>query len=206
MMWRIIILPLLWIALPAQAANWVKMQEAGGDQLFYDNTKLHISGDEITYWKKVVFNTAQPVKGQLAASGLFRERIHCAEHTLKLISYLFYNADGGMIDYVPEHDAEAAPIIPDAIGDLFEKKLCPLVWQKQEEQRRIKAEQEEKRIRLEAKKAEAAAAIKPAEPVTIKPQPPAAIRPEPAISKPAEPVVPAVVVPPAAPAPKQDAP
>lgn len=128
---------LLTLALPASAAEWVRVHTNGeGDQYYYDRTKLYINGDEITYWKKVAFRTAQPVKNQFAASGLFRERIQCAEHTLKLISYLLYAADGSTIEYVAAHEGEAAPIIPDTLGDIFEKTACELVRQKHEEQRR----------------------------------------------------------------------
>jgi len=143
---------LLALALPASAAEWVRVHTAGeGDLYFYDRSKLYINGDEITYWKKVTFKTAQPVKSQFAASGLFRERIHCAEHTLKLISYLLYAADGTTIEYVAASEGEAAPIIPDTLGDMFEKSACELVRQKHEEQRRKPPEEPQK---AEAKKEE----------------------------------------------------
>ncbi len=136
---------ILLAALPASAADWVRLRTPGeGDQFFYDRSKLFMNGDEITYWKKVAFKTAQPVKGQLAASGLYRERIHCAEHTLKLISYLLYAADGSTIEYVANHEGEAAPIIPDTLGDAFEKTACDLVRQKHEEQRRKPVEEPRK--------------------------------------------------------------
>lgn len=152
-------------AFPASAAEWVRVPTQGeGDQYFYDRSKLFISGDEITYWKKVVFRSPQPVKGQFAASGLYRERIHCAEHTLKLISYLLYAPDGGTIEYAAGHDGEAAPIIPDTLGDVFEKTACELVRRKQDEQRRKQAE--------EAKKPEAVP------PAPASPQPPTAPKPE----------------------------
>lgn len=124
---------LLALALPASAAEWVRVRTPGdGDQYFYDRSKLFINGDEITYWKKVTFRTPQAVKGQFAASGLYRERIHCSEHTLKLISYLLYAADGSTIEYVAAHEGEAAPIIPDTLGDVFEKTACDLVHQKRQ--------------------------------------------------------------------------
>lgn len=142
---------LLALTLPASAAEWVRVHTSGeGDLYFYDRSKLYINGDEITYWKKVTFRTAQPVKTQFAASGLFRERIHCAEHTLKLISYLLYAADGTTIEYVAANEDEAAPIIPDTLGDIFEKTACELVRQKHEEQRRKSLEESQK---TEAKKA-----------------------------------------------------
>lgn len=126
---------LLALTLPASAAEWVRVRTQGdGDQYFYDRSKLFINGDEITYWKKVIFKAPQAVKGHFAASGLYRERIHCAEHTLKLISYLLYAADGSTIEYIASHESEAAPIIPDTLGDVFEKTACDLVHQKRQGQ------------------------------------------------------------------------
>lgn len=128
---------LLLLSLPAAAAEWIRVRPlAEGDQYFYDRSKLFINGEDITYWKKVAFRTPATVKGQAAVSGLYRERIHCAEHTLKLISYLLYAGDGNTIEYVASQEGEPAPIIPDTIGDVFEKTVCDLVRQKQEAARR----------------------------------------------------------------------
>jgi len=124
----------------AYAADWVALPDTGADKYFYDNSKLVIKDDEITYWKKVLFAMPQPVKGREAASGVLRERIHCGEHSAKLMSYLYYTANGETIDYVAQDDSPASPIIPDTVGDAFDRVLCPLVWRKQEEAR-IKAEQ-----------------------------------------------------------------
>lgn len=141
------------------AAEWVKIHTAADQSLyFYDRSKLFLNDDEITYWKKVVFITPQSFKDKLIASGLYRERIHCAEHTLKLISYLLYTPAGELFEYAPTKEGEPAPIIPDSLGDVFEKALCPLVW-KQQDERRQKAEtdaeearqrQEEDRLKAEA--------------------------------------------------------
>lgn len=118
------------------AAEWVKVYTATDQSLyFYDRSKLFLHDDEITYWKKVAFKTSQPFKDKLIASALYRERIHCAEHTLKLISYLLYTPTGELSEYAPTKEGEPAPIIPDSLGDVFEKALCPLVRQKQEEDR-----------------------------------------------------------------------
>lgn len=168
----------------ASAAEWARIYSpAEGNQFFYDKAKLFIHDNEITYWKKVVFLTPQPFKDKLAASGLYRERINCAEHTLKLISYLLYAPSGEPVEYVSSAEGEAAPIIPDSLGDVFEKSLCPLVRQKHEEDRqkaeaKAKTEAAEKAA-AEAKaklEAEAAAAAKipqtkPAQPAAAAPQP-----------------------------------
>lgn len=120
----------------AVAAEWVKIHSVADQSLyFYDSSKLFLNEDEITYWKKVVFITPQPFKDKLIASALYRERIHCAEHTLKMISYLLYTPAGELFEYAPTKEGDPAPIIPDSLGDVFEKNLCPLVRQKQEEDR-----------------------------------------------------------------------
>lgn len=122
-----ILLLWLFVSLSAQAADWIKITAGkDGNQYFYDRSKLFISDDEITYWKKVIFKLPQPLKEKKAVRGLFRERIQCTEHTLQLISHLFYGADGSVIEYVATHEDEASPIIPDTLGDAFEQALCPL--------------------------------------------------------------------------------
>ena len=112
---------------PASAADWVGVTiPHSEDNYFYDRSKLVINGAEVTYWKKIVFKQPQKVKDKLAASGLMRERIHCNEHTLRLLSFLYHDAAGAVIDYVTEPEKEGAPIIPDTVGDVFEQTLCKL--------------------------------------------------------------------------------
>lgn len=136
----------------ALAADWAPLGKAGAvDQYFYDRSKLTIKEDQITYWKKVVFAAPQVINGKEVASGLLRERIDCAEHTAKLISYLYYATSGDTVEYIAKDESEAAPIIPDTVGDAFEQKLCPVVWRKQEEAR-IKAEQRAAEAELSAAK------------------------------------------------------
>jgi hypothetical protein len=138
----------------ASAADWVPVSSAGAvDQYFYDRSKLTIKDEEITYWKKVIFQSPQSINGKEIASGMLRERIHCAEHIAKLVSYLYYAPGGETVEYVAKDESEPAPIIPDTVGDAFEHKLCPLVWQKQEEAR-IKAEQKAAQAELAAAKKE----------------------------------------------------
>jgi len=168
---RTILLAAMLVSGHALAAEWVPLPDAGSaDQYFYDKSKLVIKDDEITYWKKVLFKTPQPVRGNDATSGILRERIHCGEHTAKLLSYLYYSASGETIDYAIQDDSAPSPIIPDTVGDAFDRVLCPLVWRKQEEAR-IKAEQAgvEAELKQSAKKKEEA---KPAVPVPTKPTPP----------------------------------
>lgn len=144
---------------PAVAADWVTLGKPGAvDQYFYDRSKLTIKDDQITFWKKVVFATPQAINGKDVASGLLRERIDCAEHTAKLISYLYYATSGETVEYIAKDESEAAPIIPDTVGDAFEQKLCPMVWRKQEEVR-IKAEQKAAEAELAGSRAPAPAIV-----------------------------------------------
>lgn len=158
----------------ALAADWVPLATPGSpDQYSYDRSKLTIKDDEVTYWKKVVFSTPQNLGGRDVTSGLLREQVHCVDHTAKLISYLYYSATGETVDYVAKVDADPTPIIPDSVGDAYESKLCPIVWQKQEENR-IKAQQK-------AAQAELAAALKEKEkecPPPPQPPAPSAATPE----------------------------
>ncbi|MEO1766268.1 surface-adhesin E family protein [Thiobacter aerophilum] len=134
-------------AAPVLAADWMRLPIRAEDQYFYDRSKLVIQGEEITYWKKVVFRQPPLVKGQAAAWALMRERIHCGQHTLRLISYVYYASDGTMLDYMPEAEKEATPIIPDTLGDAFERHLCVLVTRSREEDAARKKEQDEPRTR-----------------------------------------------------------
>lgn len=171
------------LALPAFAADWVPLTGAGAaDQYFYDRSKLIIKDDEITYWKKVVFQQPQSMNGREVVSGLLRERIHCGEHTARLVSYLYYSTAGDTVDYVPNFEGEAAAIIPDTVGDAFERTLCPKVWQKQEEAR-IKTEQKAAEAELNAARQQAA-----------KPAPPVA-KPSATVTPPADPQAPQVAAP-----------
>jgi len=159
------------------AADWVKIHTAADQNLyFYDRSKLFLNDDEITYWKKVVFITPQPFKDKLIASALYRERIHCAEHTLKLISYLLYTPTGELFEYAPTKEGDPAPIIPDSLGDVFEKALCPLVRQKQEEDR-LRSEAKAKAEAAEKAEAEEKARLKTEAETAAAPAPPPAAPP-----------------------------
>jgi hypothetical protein len=57
---------------------------------------------------------------------MYRERIDCKAHTHRTLGYLLYGGDGVVIEnsYTPE--AAADPVIPETIGDHFEKLMCHL--------------------------------------------------------------------------------
>lgn len=115
------------------AAEWVIVHTSpDGDRYSYDASKLTMSGNEITYWKKVTFQSAQPYKGSLAASAMYRERINCAEHTLKPLSHVIHAASSAVIEQVAA-ESEAAAIVPETVGDVFEQKLCPILKSRHEE-------------------------------------------------------------------------
>ncbi|MDA8094762.1 MAG: hypothetical protein M0T84_12845 [Betaproteobacteria bacterium] len=119
---------LVWLLLcpPASAAQWTRVPgPTDGNAYYFDRSNLVIQDQIITYWKKVVFGHPQRLKQGIARSGLYRERIDCGAHTLALLSYLLYAADGRLIDDGTMTQG-AAPIIPDTIGDAFEARVCTL--------------------------------------------------------------------------------
>jgi hypothetical protein len=188
-------LALLLLATPAYAADWARISAPGPDSYAYDRSKLFVNGDEITYWKKVAFGVPQPVNNRAASTGLYRERINCAEHTLKLISYLFYASDGSVIEYVANKEGEPSPIIPDTLGDVFERRMCAIVAQRQEAERRRKAAEAAARQKAEEKAPETPASKPEPEPETQ----PAASPGTPPEQSPTPEAAPADDVPPAGP-------
>lgn len=129
----------------AGAAEWVIVHTSpDGDRYAYDASKLATSGNEITYWKKVTFQSVQFYKGSQAASALYRERIHCTEHTLKPLNHVIHAATGAVIELVAA-EAEAAAIVPETVGDVFEQILCPLLKSRREEPA-LKAPAEKEKI------------------------------------------------------------
>lgn len=127
MRYSLIFLSQLFLVSSVFAADWVRMDiPYTEDAYFYDRSKLVINGNEVTYWKKVQFMPARNVKNFVASSALMRERINCREHTLRLLSFLYQDAQGAQLEYVADADKAEAPIIPDTVGDQFEQVLCTL--------------------------------------------------------------------------------
>ena len=127
MRYTLILLLQFALASAAIAADWTRIEIPNtGDEYFFDRSKLVVNGNEVTYWKKVLFKPPRAVKKSLASSSLMREHIDCREHTLRLLSFLYYDAQGAVIEYVAEAEKEGAPIIPDTIGDKFERVMCTL--------------------------------------------------------------------------------
>lgn len=127
----------------ANAAEWAIVHTAPeGDQYFYDASRLSVSGNEVTYWKKVIFRSPYAYKGKQAASALYRERIHCTEHTVKQLAHIVHGVNGAVIEHVAT-EGEAAAIVPETIGDVFEQVLCAQAALRREEAARKAAQEKE---------------------------------------------------------------
>ena len=119
----------LCVPLAALAAEWIKVPAPGPNQHWYDRTKLAVENESITYWRRVDFRVAQRSKAGMATSGMYRERIDCRAHTYRTLGYLLYAKNGSVIENVHTPDAEPEPIIPETVGDRFERLMCALAPQ-----------------------------------------------------------------------------
>lgn len=119
---------LLTLPVPAAclAADWQRVPAAGNDQHFYDRSMVTISGDEVTYWRKVVFARPVRVKGGFAKTALYRERMQCHEHTLRALSWQLFADEGAVIEASTVPEADAASIVPETVGDRFQEFMCAL--------------------------------------------------------------------------------
>jgi hypothetical protein len=136
------VLRTVWVAaavvclpLAAAAAEWVKVPAKDLNQHSYDRSKLLVEGDSITYWRRVVFRAPQRTSSGTAVSGMYRERIDCHAHTHRTFGYLLYARNGSVIDNVRTPDAEAEPVVPETVGDRYEKLMCGLAPQVAAEQK-----------------------------------------------------------------------
>lgn len=137
-------------AAAASAADWTRIPAAGADLHFYDRSKVVIQGDEITYWRKVAF--AKPPRTRLgtARSALHQERIQCRDHTLRSLGWQLFAEEGVLLESATTPEAEAAPIVPETIGDRFQAAMCDLV----ETRRRREAELQREETQLAARRRE----------------------------------------------------
>jgi hypothetical protein len=158
----------------AHSAEWFPLAIGkDADQYYYDRSKLVISGEEVTYWKKVIFRTPQKFKGGHAKSAIYRERIDCKEHMHRTLNYVLYSENGSVLETLATPEATAEPVQPETVGDQFEKNMCeilaakrknsdvvnsappktdPKLPAKQEELEKLRAERD--RIDLQIKKLE----------------------------------------------------
>lgn len=120
---------LLASATVVDAADWTRIATVGVDVHSYDRSKVAIRGDEVSYWRKVVFAAPVRVRAGLARSAIYHERIHCRDHTLKALAWQLFADEGGMLESttVPEADVAAIAIAPETVGDRFQDLMCGLV-------------------------------------------------------------------------------
>ena len=130
----------LWLPLGAAAAEWVRVDTADQHQHFYDRTKISVEQDSVTFWRRVAFRTPQAARNGSARMAMYRETIDCGRHTLRTLGYLLYAQDGSVLENVYTPEAPSAPIIPETVGDRFEKLMCVFVEQAQASQAKVRAE------------------------------------------------------------------
>lgn len=144
-------------AAPALAADWVKVPAPGADQHFYDRSKVAIRGDEVTYWRKVVFARPARVRAGMAQMALYQERIHCRDHTLRGLAWQVLADEGATLESSTGPDAEPMAIVPETIGDRFQSTMCALQAARRQREADISREEAAlaaRRKELDALKAE----------------------------------------------------
>jgi hypothetical protein len=114
------------VAAVAGAADWARVDTPDAHQHYYDRSKVVVDGDQVTYWRRVVFRTPQATKAGAARSAMYRERIDCRAHTHRMLGYLLYGADGAVIENAYTPDAAPEPVVPETVGDHYEKLMCAL--------------------------------------------------------------------------------
>jgi hypothetical protein len=119
----------LCLPLAALAAEWIKVPAPDLNQHWYDRSKLTAENESITYWRRVDFHVPQRSKSGMAQSGMYRERIDCRAHTYRTLGYLLYAKNGSVIENMHTPDATAEPIIPETVGDRFDRVMCALAPQ-----------------------------------------------------------------------------
>jgi hypothetical protein len=122
-------LSLLCAMATAQAAEWVRVSTIDLHQHWYDRSKIFVDGDVVTYWRRVTFRTPQRSKAGMAASALYRERVDCRTHLHTTLGYLLYSKEQSILENVHTPDAAPEAIIPETVGDQFEKLMCSLAPQ-----------------------------------------------------------------------------
>lgn len=120
---------LLCASVSVHAAEWVRVSTIDVNQHWYDRSKIFVNADVVTYWRRVTFRMPQRSKAGLAASALYRERVDCRTHLHTTLGYLLYSKEQAVLENVHTPDANAEPIIPETVGDQFEKLMCSLAPQ-----------------------------------------------------------------------------
>ncbi|WP_137936649.1 surface-adhesin E family protein [Chitinivorax sp. B] len=123
---------LLCLFLPALSwgADWQALRLNDSHLHSIDQSKVLIDSTYITYWRKVVFSSPQTIRQGVVSSGLFRERIDCAQHTLLTLNWMLFDRVGLQVDHAGSADKEASLIVPDSLADQLETVLCRMIGQK----------------------------------------------------------------------------
>jgi hypothetical protein len=122
-------------ATQVHAAEWVRVSTIDVNQHWYDRSKIYVDGDLVTYWRRVTFPMPQRSKNGMAASAMYRERLDCRTHQHTTLGYLLYAKDQSVLDNVHTPDAAPEAIVPETVGDQFEKLMCSLAPQILSEQK-----------------------------------------------------------------------
>lgn len=116
------------LPITVMASEWLAVTTtAEGDTHYYDSGKLHVGDKSVVYWRKVEFRMPLPVRSALAHLGLYREQIDCAERNLRTLGYLYYAADGAIIEDVYAPEAPPVAIADGTPARKLEDLLCPMV-------------------------------------------------------------------------------
>lgn len=213
-------LAMLLVATVADAADWTRVETVGTDAHSYDRSKVAIRGDEVTYWRRVVFAKPVRVRVGMARSALYHERIHCRDHTLKALAWQLFADEGSQLETstTPEAEIAALAIVPETVGDRFQDVMCRLVEARRRREaditrdeaqlaarrkdlEQLKAEIERLEASIDRMRFESALSVPAASPAAA-PTPPATAGTPAAAATPVAPVAaPAPVAPPASPAP-----
>lgn len=133
------------LALPSPApagGAWVRIPTTGPDELAYDEDKVVVNGAEVSYWRRIVFAQPQAFRGHSVRAALFREQIHCEEHTMRVLAHAFLAADGTLVEQANFPSPESSAVVPDTVGDALWRALCPRVAQRRGAEERLRAAQE----------------------------------------------------------------
>jgi len=114
------------LATAARASEWAAVTTTPeGDAHYYDRDKLHVEGSTVIYWRKVEFRMPLPVRSALASVGLYREQIDCSGRNLRTLGYLYYAADGSIIENVYAPQAPSIAIADNTPIRQLQDLLCP---------------------------------------------------------------------------------
>jgi hypothetical protein len=122
---------------PTHAAEWVRMSTIDINQHWYDRSKIFVDGDLVSYWRRVTFRSPQRSKAGMASSAMYRERVDCRTHMHTTLGYLLYSKDQSVLDNVNTPEAAPEPIVPETVGDQFERLMCSLAPQIAIEQKAV---------------------------------------------------------------------